>query len=250
MVGHRADRRQRRARRHRTAGRHLRRGRPHRSRAGSPRPAPRCRGRRGSCRAAARVSALTLASGTSTRNFSQNGTMHVGAEHAIDTRPPRTDRAAARRARLVTPSSSPKVDLEIGAGLAHDAGRDDRAGDEGRAAHHRLAPENRDQPFVRIDAVLHRHDRGIRPDNRPKLRAGGLDIPQFDAEQHVIDRPDARDIVGRPGRADQRLAAVALDAQPVRPHRREVRAARDKRDLAPRSAPAPRRRSRRCRRRR
>ena len=65
---------------------------------------------------------------------------HQDVRAEIDIEPGR--RAQASRSRspraLIPPSSSPKVDPEIGAGLAHHPRRDDRAGDKGGAAHHRL----------------------------------------------------------------------------------------------------------------
>ena len=136
-------------------------------------------------------------------------------------------------ARAHRPVELAKGHLLIGAGLADHPRRDDRAGDEGGAAHHRVAPEDRDQPLVRVDAVLQRNDRGLRPDDRADLLAGALDIPQLDAQQHVIDEADAGQVVGGLGGPDQRLAAVALDPETVRLHRREMRAARDKGDVRP-----------------
>src|SRR6266699_1833633 len=49
------------------------------------------------------------------------------------------------------PRARPPVELAerhllIRAGLPHDARRDDRAGDKGGAAHHRVMPEDWDQP--------------------------------------------------------------------------------------------------------
>ena len=63
------------------------------------------------------------------------------------------------------------------------------------------------------------------PDQRFDLFARALDIPQFHTKQHDVDGTDGHRIVGRLYRVDQRLAAVALDPQPVFPHRGQVRAA-------------------------
>ena len=82
---------------------------------------------------------------------------------------------------------------------------------------------------MRVDAVLLRDNRGLGPDDRPDRLAGGLDIPQLDTEDHVIDDADVGRIVSRVRTADNYLAAVALDLEAVRLHRREMRAARDKR---------------------
>ena len=84
---------------------------------------------------------------------------------------------------------------------------------------------------MRVDAVLLRDNRGLGPDDRPDRLAGGLDIPQLDTEDHVIDDADVGRIVSRVRTADNYLAAVALDLEAVRLHRREMRAARDKDDV-------------------
>src|ERR1700680_5215832 len=105
-----------------------------------------------------------------------------------------------------------EVHLLVGAGLANDARRDDRPRDKGTAAHHRLGSKDRDQPVGRIDAVLQRDDRGLRPDYWADLLAGGLDIPELHAQQDVINDADAGDVVGGLGRPDMRLATIALDA--------------------------------------
>src|ERR1700730_315802 len=123
--------------------------------------------------------------------------------------------------------------LLIGAGLANDARRDDRPRDEGTAAHHRLRSEDRDQPVSRVDAVLQRDDGGLRPDYWADLLAGGLDVPQLDAQQDVINNADTGDIVGGLGRPDIRLATIALDAQPVLANLREMSAARNEGHVRP-----------------
>jgi hypothetical protein len=124
--------------------------------------------------------------------------------------------------------------LLIGAGLANDARRDDRPRDEGAAAHHRLRSEDRDQPVSRVDAVLQRDDGGLRPDYWADLLAGGLDVPQLDAQQDVINDADTGDIVRGLGRPDMGLAAIALYPQPVRANRREMGAARGEDHIHPR----------------
>ncbi len=158
---------------------------------------------------------------------------HIGAQDAVEAS------RGAELAQLLAAPARPAVELAkghflIGAGLAHDTGGDDRAGDKGGAAHDRLGPEDCGEPVGRIDAVLQGDDRGLRPDQRAELRPGALDIPKLDAKEHVIDRADRRDVVGRPGRADLGFAAVAFDPQAMLAHRREMRAARDKGDLRPR----------------
>ena len=66
-----------------------------------------------------------------------------------------------------------------------------------------------------------------RPDQRLDVLARALDVPQLDAEQHEVDRPDGLRIVGRLGRHEMRLAAAALDLEAVALHGREMRAAGD-----------------------
>ena len=53
-----------------------------------------------------------------------------------------------------------------------------------------LRPRIGIQPRMRVDAVLLRDNRGLGPDDRPDRLAGGLDIPQLDTEDHVIDDAD------------------------------------------------------------
>jgi hypothetical protein len=114
--------------------------------------------------------------------------------------------------------------LLVRAGLTNYARRDNGSRNEGAAAHHRLGSEDRDQPVGRVDAILQRNNRGLRPDDWADLAAGGLNVPQFDAQQDVINDADAGDIVGGLGRPDMRLASIALDTQPA--NRREMRAAK------------------------
>src|ERR1700726_1293569 len=123
--------------------------------------------------------------------------------------------------------------LLIGTGLANDARGDDRPRNKGAAADHRLRSEDRDQPVSRVDAVLQRDDGGLRPDYWADLLAGGLDIPQLDAQQDVINDADTGDIVGGLGRPDMGLATIALDAQPVLANRREMGAARNEDHICP-----------------
>src|ERR1700716_3719048 len=119
------------------------------------------------------------------------------------------------------PVELPEGHLLVGAGLANDARRDDRSRDKGAAAHHRLGSKDRDQPGSRVDAVLQRDDGGLRPDDWADLLAGGLDVPQLDAQQDVINDADAGDIVGGLRRLDMGLAPIALDSEPVLANRRE-----------------------------
>jgi hypothetical protein len=134
-------------------------------------------------------------------------------------------------ASLCTPAL-PAVDLaerhaEGRAGLADHAGCGDGRGDVGDAAHHRVLAEDRHQPLRCVDAVLHRDHRGVRSDHRLDVPAGALDVPQLDAEQHDVDRPDLGGIVGRLCELEVGVAARTLDLEAILLHRREVRAAGD-----------------------
>src|SRR5437016_6850350 len=72
-----------------------------------------------------------------------------------------------------------------------------------------------------------------RPDDWADLFSGGLDVPQLDAEQDVINDADAGDIVGSLSGPDVGLAAIPLDAQTVLANCRKMGAARNKGDVRP-----------------
>ena len=59
------------------------------------------------------------------------------------------------------------------------------------------------------------------------MLARAFDVPQLDAEQHIIDRPDRFGVVGRLGRHEMRFAAAAHDFEAAAFHCRQMRAARD-----------------------
>ena len=117
------------------------------------------------------------------------------------------------------------------------------------SAHHRRRTEDWDQAIGRIDAVLQRDHRRCRANQRRDGCAGGLDIPQLDAEQYEINRPDGRRIIGSLRRGDQGFAAAALDAQAVRAHGLQMGAASNESNVgtgfcqggpnAPPTPPAP-----------
>ena len=113
-------------------------------------------------------------------------------------------------------------------------GRGNVAADHGHAAHHSARSEDRSEPFRRIDAILQRDDRRVRPDDRADRFAGRFDIPQFDAEQHQIDNADFCRIGGRVRGMNVDRPALALDAEPIPPDGVEMRASSDKRHIIPR----------------
>src|SRR5262249_58046989 len=121
----------------------------------------------------------------------------------------------------------------IGAGLADNPGRSDRAGDECHAAYLVPVAKDADHALGGVDAILQRDHRGPRTDDRADLLGDPVDIPQFDAGQNHIDDADAGDIVGGLRRPDNGLAAIPFDAQPVLAHRREMCAARNEGHIRP-----------------
>ena len=106
--------------------------------------------------------------------------------------------------------------------------------DKGAAAHHRLGSEDRDQPVSRVDVVLQRDDRGLRPDDWEDLAASGLNVPQLDAQQDVINDADTGDIIRGLDRSDMGLAAIPFGTQPALANRREMAAARGEDHIHPR----------------
>ena len=121
-----------------------------------------------------------------------------------------------------------------GAGLADHAGLGDGGADLRHAAHHRLLAEDRDQPLAGVDAVLQRDDRRVGPHQRADGGARAFHVPQLDAEQHDIDRADAGRVVGGLDGADMHVPARAQHSEPTRPHRRQMRAARNEAHIGPR----------------
>ena len=167
------------------------------------------------------------------REFVPERHQHIRAQHAFELgrRTQLGEALAARADRAVKLTEGHAL---IGAGLADDSGRHDRACHKSGAAHHRLAAEHRDQPLMGIDAVLQGNDRSFGANDRADRRAGALDIPQLDAKQHDIDGADVRGIVGGLRRRDMHLAAIAFDLEAALPHRRQMRATRDKGDIGTR----------------
>ena len=117
------------------------------------------------------------------------------------------------------------------AGLADHAGLGDGGADVGDAAHHRLPAQDRRQPVGGIDAVLQGDHGGVRGNHRLDRLARALDVPQLHAEQHDIDRADGSRIVGRLGRHEMDVAALALELEALALHRLEMRAAGDEGDV-------------------
>ncbi len=118
--------------------------------------------------------------------------------------------------------------------------RDDaRCANRGRdvcdAAEHVPGAQHAREHLMTVDSVLERNHDAAPRDQRRDLRGRLLDVPQLDAEHHDIDRRERRRIVGGDDPRQHDVAARAFDAQAVRPHRGQMRAARDEGDLvAPR----------------
>ena len=113
----------------------------------------------------------------------------------------------------------------------HHARRRNRGADLRHAAHDVLDAQDGDQTLERIDAVLQRDHRRVRPDQRLNGFAGAFDVPQLDAEQHEIDRSDGSRVVGRLGRNDVCFATSAFDFQAIGFHGGQMCAARDEGDV-------------------
>src|SRR5579859_46886 len=113
------------------------------------------------------------------------------------------------------------------AGLHDDAGAADRGCHVGGAAHHRAGAENSAQHVVLLHAVLQRDDAGVRPHDRLERLRRAFGVPQFDGEQHDVDRADLLRIVGDVdlGQADRIVRA--LDREAVLAHGCKMRAAGD-----------------------
>ena len=117
------------------------------------------------------------------------------------------------------------------ADLTNHARFGDRGADLRDAAHHGLRAKDRQQPFGGVNAVLERDYRRVGSHQRLDRLTGGLHVPQLDAEQHEIHRPDAGRIVGRLAGGNHGFTAAAFDPQAVFPHGFQVGAAGDECDV-------------------
>jgi hypothetical protein len=118
-----------------------------------------------------------------------------------------------------------------GADLLDQAWSYDRRADLRDATHHRVAAEDRDQPFGGVDAVLQWDNRGMGADQRLDVLARAFDVPELDAEQHDVDRTDRGGIVGCLRWHQMAFAATALDLQAMAFHGGQMRAAGDEGDV-------------------
>src|SRR5215470_15221584 len=80
------------------------------------------------------------------------------------------------------------------------------------------------------DAVLRRHDTGVRSEERRNERSGVGVAVRLEAEKDDVDRPDLGWVVGGV-RMGVKVAAWAQDGDPVVPHGLEVLAACDEVDV-------------------
>ena len=133
------------------------------------------------------------------------------------------------------------------AGLPDHAGLRDRGADRDRAGHDMRGAQDRHQPVAGVDAVLQRNDAGAGADQRFDLLARAFDVPQLDAEQHDIDRPDRRPDrrSPEPGRSasrrgrPRRAARVRCIAARCAPRATNVTSAPALASAAPKPPPTP-----------
>src|SRR6185437_8003915 len=113
------------------------------------------------------------------------------------------------------------------AGLADHTRAADRGCDVADATHDLLWIVMLAQIVVLEHAVLERDDRGVRSHHWPDLLQHRFGVPQFHGEQHEVGDADFGGIIRRSHRLDMdRLRSLHRDA--LRPHRREMRAVRQK----------------------
>ncbi len=78
-----------------------------------------------------------------------------------------------------------------------------------------LGAQDRRDALDAVDAVLQGDDAGVGADQRPRLLGGLFGVPQFDREQHDIDRADAFRVVGDVRLGQMQVAVHALDLEAV-----------------------------------
>src|SRR5262245_4773744 len=95
-----------------------------------------------------------------------------------------------------------------------------------------LGPERAAEDVDALDAVLQRHDERAGSDERRKLADGRFGLIQLDGEEHDVDRPDRRRVVGGVDARRVDGAKRTLNADAAFANRREMGAAGDERDVA------------------
>ena len=127
--------------------------------------------------------------------------LHVTGEHGIR-----------------TPVEAAAADLGHCAGVADHAGACDGRDDISRPANRGVISKDRGQPLDAVDAVLQRDHTGVGADQRARLLARRLGIPQLDGEQHHVDRSDLLRVIGDVDVLEMQVALSVLSI--FRPSRR------------------------------
>jgi hypothetical protein len=114
-------------------------------------------------------------------------------------------------------------------------GLEDARDDPGDAADHPLTTDDRAECVVLLHAVLQRHDRGLRPDERNDGPGGSFRVPELHRDHDEVDRAHGRGIDRDADAWKREVAGAALDAKPPFAHCAGVLASRDEVNLVPRS---------------
>ncbi len=152
--------------------------------------------------------------------------MDVGRDFGPQPRP------AQDGAQALDPLTRPIVELAEGhrrrpARAPEVTWPDQEAEDLRHAAQHRAGPQDPAQLLGGLDAVLERHDAGPGPEQRPH-RAGSVgDLPRLHAQEHRIHRGEMAGVVARVHRTQREIAVDALNPEPSRAERLELRPASD-----------------------
>ncbi|MCH7929292.1 MAG: hypothetical protein IIA01_02165 [Proteobacteria bacterium] len=123
--------------------------------------------------------------------------------------PARERRAQRLGARAHGPVELADGEPGDGVAVADHAGPLDHRRDVGDAAHEALGRDEWGEPLARVDPVLERDHRGLRPDQRGDGARGGLGVVDLDREQHEVGGPERRRVVARRHRINRRVAERA-----------------------------------------
>ena len=118
----------------------------------------------------------------------------------------------------------------VRARLLDQARRRNGGGDVGCAAEHVCAADDGGDVARALDAILQRQDDGAGRGERREHRERRAVVVGLDGEEHQVLRAHVRRRVGCAG-VDRELATRRADGQPTLTNGRQVRAAREERDL-------------------
>ncbi len=151
--------------------------------------------------------------------------LNVGARQGV------ADRADARAQSRQRTKHFPEDDAPVRARLLDEAGRRERRRDVGDATDDRRFPELRRQLGGAIHAVLQRQNRCVGADHRRDARQRRRVVVRLDRDNHHVDRTDPARIFFGAGPHREVTEHRAADLEAALPHRRQMRAARDERDV-------------------